>query len=243
MQVRLNKFLAQVGIASRREVDKMIVEGKIKVNGRVIKELGYKIDEVSDWIDIEGKRIKRKDGFIYILLNKPKGVLVTLKDPFRRPTVIQLLPKLGRRVFPVGRLDYDSEGLLLLTNDGEIAHRLAHPRFKIRRVYHVQVKGHPESSSISRLEKGIYLDDKKTGPTKMTCLSRGKKKSLFRVEIQEGRKREVRRMFAVIGHPVLQLKRISYGGVKMGKMKRGEWRFLTRDEISLLKKQVDLEER
>lgn len=243
MQVRLNKFLAQVGIASRREVDRMIVEGKIRVNGRVIKELGYKIDEASDRVDVEGKRVKRKNGFIYILLNKPKGVLVTLKDPFQRPTVIQLLPKLGRRVFPVGRLDYDSEGLLLLTNDGEMAHRLAHPSFKVCRVYHVQVKGHPESSGISRLEKGIDLDDKKTGPTKITWLSRRQRKSLFRVEIQEGRKREVRRMFAIIGHPVLRLKRVNYGGVRMGKMKSGEWRFLTRDEISLLKKQVNLGER
>jgi len=240
MQIRLNKFLAQAGVASRREVDKMIAGGEIKVNGRVIQVLGYKIDDEKDRVEVEGKKIEREEGQVYLMINKPPGYLVTLKDRFQRPTIKQLLPSLGKRIFPVGRLDYDSEGLLLLVNDGELAYRLTHPRFKVGKVYLVKVKGDPDPSRLSRLEKGIYLEGRKTAPAKIARLSRSSKRNLLKVEIYEGRKREVRKMFDAVGHRVLQLKRIDFGGVRLGKLKTGKWRFLTRKEIDTLKKKVNL---
>ena len=155
MQIRLNKFLAQAGVASRREVDKMIAEGRIKVNGQVVQVLGYKIDDEKDRVDVEGRRVEKEEELVYLMINKPPGYLVTLKDNFQRPTIQQLLPSLRKRVFPVGRLDYDSSGLLLMTNDGELAYRLTHPRFKVPKVYLVKVKGEPDPSELTRLEKGI----------------------------------------------------------------------------------------
>jgi len=240
MQIRLNKFLAQAGVASRREVDKMIAEGRIKVNGQVVQVLGYKIDDEKDRVDVEGRRVEKEEELIYLMINKPPGYLVTLKDNFQRPTIQQLLPSLRKRVFPVGRLDYDSSGLLLLTNDGELAFRLTHPRFKVPKVYLVKVKGEPVPSEITRLEKGIYLDDKKTAPAKIARIEGDPKKSLLEIEIYEGRKREVKRMFQAIGHKVIQLQRINFGGLGLGSLKTGKWRFLTPKEIDSLKKQVAL---
>jgi len=240
MLIRLNKFLAQAGVASRREVDRMITEGKIKVNGQVVQVLGSKIDETKDEVEVDGKKVKREEGQVYLMLNKPPGYLVTFKDRFQRPTIKQLLPSLGKRYFPVGRLDYDSDGLLLLMNDGELAFRLTHPRFKVGKVYLVKVKGEPEPSKLLRLKKGIYLDGKKTAPAKIAIVSKSSKKTLLKIEIYEGRKREVKKMFKTVGHEVLQLKRISFGGVRLGELKTGKWRFLTQKEIDILKKKVNL---
>ena len=236
MQIRLNKFLAQAGVASRREVDKMIAEGRIKVNGQVVQVLGYKIDDEKDRVEVEGRGVEREEGLIYLMLNKPPGYLVTLKDNFQRPTIQQLLPSLRKRVFPVGRLDYDSSGLLLMMNDGELAYRLTHPRFKVPKAYLVKVKGEPDPSEVTRLEKGIFLDGKKTAPAKIAQIRGDPKKSLFKIEIYEGRKREVKRMFQAIGHKVLQLQRTNFGGLKLGSLKAGKWRYLTRKEIDTLKK-------
>ncbi len=232
--------MAQAGVASRREVDKMIAEGRIKVNGQVVQVLGYKIDDEKDRVDVEGRRVEKEEELVYLMINKPPGYLVTLKDNFQRPTIQQLLPSLRKRVFPVGRLDYDSSGLLLLTNDGELAYRLTHPRFKVPKVYLVKVKGEPDPSELTRLEKGIYLDGKKTAPAKIAQIGGDSKKNLLKVEIYEGRKREVKRMFQAIGHKVLQLQRINFGGLRLGSLKMGKWRFLTRQEIDSLKKQVAL---
>jgi len=240
MQIRLNKFLAQAGVASRREVDKMIVEGRITVNGRVVRILGTKIDDEKDRVELDGKRVEKEEEMIYLMLNKPPGYLVTLKDPFRRPTIKELLPSLKERIYPVGRLDYDSEGLLLLTNNGELAHRLAHPRYRVPKNYVVEVKGVPESSKISRLERGVYIDGKKTAPARIAKLSGSTKKTLLRIEIHEGRKREVKRMFEAVGHRVLRLKRVGFGGLRLGKLQTGKWRFLTRKEVDSLKSKVDL---
>lgn len=239
MRIRLNKFLAQAGVASRREVDKMIVEGKIKVNGRVVRTLGTKIDDEKDRVEFRGKRVEKGEEMVYLMLNKPPGYLVTLKDPFRRPKIKDLLPSLEERIYPVGRLDYDSEGLLLLTNDGELAHRLTHPRYRVPKNYVVEVKGVPDSSKISRLEKGISIDGKKTAPARITRLSGSSKKTLLRIEIHEGRKREVKRMFEAVGHRVLHLKRDGFGGMRLGNLQTGKWRFLTQKEVESLKSQVD----
>jgi 23S rRNA pseudouridine2605 synthase len=241
MQIRLNKFLSQAGVASRREADSMIAEGRVKVNGQVIRELGSKINDEKDRVEVEGKRVKKSENLVYLILNKPQGFLVTLKDPFGRPTVTQLLPSLRERIFPVGRLDYDSCGLLILTNDGELAFRLAHPRFEVWKTYLVKVKGEPDASALSGLEKGIFFEGKKTAPAKIVRIGGGPGNTALKVEIYEGRKREVKRMFEAIGHKVLHLQRIGFGGLILGKLKEGKWRFLTPKEVDLLKKQVGLD--
>lgn len=240
MQVRLNKFLSQTGTASRREADKMIAEGRVKVNGKAIQVLGFKIDDVKDRVEVDGKRVKKDENLIYLMLNKPSGYLVTLKDPFSRPTIKDLLPNLKKKVFPVGRLDYDSEGLILFTNDGEMAYRLTHPRFKIKKTYLVKVTGSPDPANLSRLERGIFLDGRKTAPAKVLRLSDSPKRTLLRIEITEGRKREVKRMCEAVGHRVLQLKRIGFAGLTLGKLAKGNYRFLRQREIDNLKKQVKL---
>lgn len=238
MPIRLNKFLSQAGITSRREADKMIIEGRVTVNNRVIQELGYKIDDKKDRVEVDGREVRKEETFIYLMLNKPAGYLVTMKDSFGRPTVYDLLPDLKKRVFPVGRLDFESRGLLLLTNDGELTHRLTHPRNKIRKTYLVKVKGEPDSPKISKLQKGIFLDGRKTAPAKVSLLEGNPKRSLLKIEMYEGRKREIRRMFEYIGHRVLVLKRISFAGLKLERLRSGKWRFLRSEEIKRLKELV-----
>ncbi len=240
-QIRLNKFLAQAGLASRREADRMIEEGRVAVNGEVIQTLGHKIEEERDRVEVDGIKIKQEKKRYYVMLNKPPGYLVSLKDSFGRPKVRDLLPTLKGRVFPVGRLDSDSEGLLLLTNDGGLAFRLTHPRFKIKKVYLVRVKGTPESSDLRRLKRGIILDGKKTAPARIKLLSSSSRESFLRVEIHEGRKREIRRLFDVIGHKVIELQRIEFGSLSLGKLRKGKWRSLDRSEIDKLKALVKLE--
>jgi pseudouridine synthase len=240
MIIRLNKFLSQAGVASRREADKLISEGRIGVNNEIVQTLGVKIDDEKDVVTIDGRKIKPKDEFQYLMLNKPPGYLVTLKDPLQRPTVLDLIPDLKSRVFPVGRLDFDSEGLLLLTNDGELANRLLHPRYGIKKVYEVNVKNIPERSRLQILEKGIRIDNKKTAPAKVRLLKTGSKSALVRIELREGRKREVRRMFKAIGHPVRELKRVRFAELSLKNLKRGQWRHLTPAEVSKLKKLTSL---
>jgi pseudouridine synthase len=240
MLIRLNKFLSQAGIASRRQADRLIAEGRVKVNNRVVQKLGFKIDDQTDRIEINSREVNKEQNLIYLMLNKPKGYLVTLKDAFGRPTVMSLLSNLKVRVFPVGRLDYDSEGLLLLTNDGELTFRLTHPRYNIKKTYLVKVKGEPDSAKLSKLKKGVFLDGKKTAPAKVTLLESTPKRSFLRVEIHEGRKREVRRMLELIGHRVLKLVRVDFAGLKIDKLKSGTWRFLRQQEIKKLKEQVNL---
>jgi pseudouridine synthase len=240
MAIRLNKFLSQAGISSRREADQMIVEGRVKVNSEVIQELGYKINEKEDQIEVDGIKVKPDMKLVYLMINKPPGFLVTLKDPLKRPTIKSLLPPMSQRVFPVGRLDFESEGLLLLTNDGELAHRLTHPRFGIEKSYLVKVKGAPEISKIIKLEKGIHLDGKKTGPARITLLKKSPRRSFLRIVIYEGRKREIRKMFEAIGHKVTDLKRVSVGSLKLGALASGKWRFLQQKEVESLKRRVGL---
>lgn len=240
MMVRMNKFLAQAGIASRREADRLITQGRVAVNGEVILTLGHKIDAGKDRVEVDGKKVKKEEINLYLMLNKPLGYLVSLKDPLGRPTIKDLLPSLKSRVFPIGRLDYESEGLLLLTNHGELAFRLTHPRFQIKKVYQVKVKGEPDSSKLSRLEKGIILDGKKTAPAKIRLLAVSSRESCLRIEIHEGRKREVRRMFEAIGHQVRELRRMRFDGLSLGRLKRGRWRYLTPREIEMLMSCVGL---
>jgi len=240
LTVRLNKFLSLAGVASRREADRWIVQGRVSVNNKIVDELGFKIDEERDVVQVDGRKVQVKPTPVYILLNKPAGYLVTLKDPFRRPVVRSLLPASLGRVFPVGRLDLESEGLLVLTTDGELAHRLSHPRFGVKKVYLVKVKGEPNKEVLSRLERGIYLEGRKTAPAKAALLAPGQKSSWLRLELQEGRKREVREMCAAVGHPVQELRRVEYAGLVLKGLKPGQWRHLGPPEVRRLKALVDL---
>jgi len=216
----------------------MIAEGRVSLNGEIVESLGTLIDERTDKVEVDGKRIKSDKSHVYLLLNKPPGYLVTVKDPFQRPTIMDLLPSLKKRIYPVGRLDFDSEGLLLLTNDGDLAYRLMHPNYKVKKDYVVCVKAKPNPSTLSRLEKGIYLDGKKTAPAKIHVLSSTKRGTLIKVELREGRKRELRKMFEAVGHKVLALKRVRFGSLSLGGLKKGQWRYLTREEFARLKKDV-----
>ncbi len=238
--IRINKYLSAAGVSSRREADRLIEQGRVKVNGKIVHTLGSKIDENKDRIEVDGKTVEGTQGKIYMLLNKPPEFLVTLKDPFQRPTIMDFLPKLKTRIFPVGRLDFDSEGLLLMTNDGELTNRLIHPRYEIKKNYLVKIQGHPEKIQISRLERGIYIDGKKTAPAKIFLISSSPKRSLFKVELHEGRKREIRRMFEAIGFHVLLLRRIKFAGLTLDGLNPGDWRYLTEIEVQNLYKKVGL---
>jgi pseudouridine synthase len=241
MKIRLNRFLALAGIASRREADRMISERRVSLNGEVVEVLGMTIDDQKDKVEVDGKRVKAFHAPAYLILNKPPGYLVTSKDPFQRPTIMDLLPPLKNRVFPVGRLDFDSEGLLLLTNDGDLAYRLMHPRFQVEKEYLVRVKPKPEPSTLAKLEKGIFLEGRKTAPAQIRMLSKTTKGGvILLVKIHEGRKRELRRMFETLGHRVFALKRLRLGSLHLGKLKKGQWRHLTSEEIKRLKKDVQL---
>jgi pseudouridine synthase len=240
LKVRLNKFLSLAGVTSRREADRWILEGRISVNNRVVDELGLKVDEEKDVVRVAGRKIQVKPKPVYILLNKPAGYLVTLKDPFQRPTIRSLLPASRGRVFPVGRLDLESEGLLLLTNDGELAYRLSHPRFGVKKAYLAKVRGEPNRDALRRLERGVYLEGEKTAPATATLLAPGQKSSWLRLELQEGRKREVREMCRAVGHPVLELRRVEFAGLALEDLKPGQWRHLEPREVRRLKVLVDL---
>lgn len=240
MTIRLNKFLALAGVASRREADRWILQGRISVNDKTVDELGFKIDEAKDVVRVDGRKVQVKPKPVYVLLNKPAGYLVTLKDPFRRPTVRTLLPASLGRVFPVGRLDLETEGLLVLTNDGELAFRLSHPRFGAKKVYLAKVKGEPGKEALHRLERGVYLEGERTAPARAVLLAPGQKSSWLRLELQEGRKREVREMCRAVGHPVLELRRVEFAGLGLGSLKPGQWRHLNVQEVRRLKSLVKL---
>jgi pseudouridine synthase len=234
--IRLNKFLAQRGVASRRHADLMIADGRVSVNGQVVEDLGSKIDESSDQVAVDGKAVRGKSGSIYWMLNKPRGILVTLDDPFERRTVRDLIPDLPAGVYPVGRLDKDSEGLLILTNDGELAYRLTHPRFEVAKRYVVRVRGLMEDPSVARLQAGVFVDGRRTAPAKIEVFEKSARGTVLQIEIHEGRKREVRKMLDAVGHPVLELKRVMFAGLSLSHLPAGHRRPLTGAEILRLKK-------
>jgi len=240
MKIRLNRYLALAGIASRREADKMIAAGRVSVNGKIVDGMGFKIDEEKDKVAVDGKKVERPKSNAYLMLNKPPGYLVTASDPFQRPTIMDLLPSGKERIFPVGRLDFDSEGLVLLTNDGDLAYRLMHPSFRVIKEYRIRVKPKPDSTTLAALEKGVYLEGKKTAPAKFRILSTTGKGTYLMAKLHEGRKRELRRMFEYKEFRVLALKRVRLGSLHLGPLKKGMWRYLTQDEISRLKKKVGL---
>jgi len=227
--------LAQAGIASRREAEQMVLEGRVTVNGHVIETMGFKADPSKDFIKVDGKKLAGFESKIVILLNKPRNILSTVKDPQERPTVMNLLKGVKKRVYPVGRLDFDAEGALILTNDGDLAHILSHPRFSIPRTYLAKVRGTPEEKVISRLQRGITLEDGRARAVSVEVLDRREKNSWVRVVVTEGRNHLIKRMFLAIGHPVLKLKRVAFGPVQLGNLPLGQFRYLTPAEITKIK--------
>jgi len=228
---RLQKIIAMAGVCSRRKAEELIVNGLVAVDGVVVRELGQRYDPTAHLITVEGKPLAVPEQKLYLLLNKPKGYVTTLHDPQGRPTVVSLLQRIEVRVFPVGRLDQDTEGALLLTNDGEFAQRILHPRYEIKRTYLATVSGHPKREKLEQLEKGILLDGRKTWPATLKVLSRKKQSTRIEIVIHEGRKRQVRRIFEAIGHRVLELKRIAYGGLKLGNIPSGSYKKLSSDDL------------
>lgn len=234
MEQRIQKILAQMGVASRRKAEGLIKEGRVTVNGR-IAVLGMKADIGRDYIKVDGRLLTRPEPKIYLMFNKPVGVVTSLYDPQGRPTIKDFLKGIKYRVFPVGRLDYDSEGLLLLTNDGDFAHSILHPSKKVSKTYVVKVKGVIMDEAIEKLRKGIRLEDGMTMPAKVRKVRDTENNSWLEITIYEGRKRQIRRMTEKVGHPVIRLKRIAINGVRLGNLGIGKIRPLTKNEIDRLK--------
>src|SRR5215467_2387445 len=220
---RLQKILSQAGVASRRAGEQLMLDGRVTVNGVTVRELGTKADPIHDDIRVDGRRIKVVEHHRYLLLNKPRGYVTTRSDPQRRPTVIDLLGGIREYVYPVGRLDFESEGLLILTNDGDLAAGLTHPRHAVPRVYEARVLGEPDAHDLGRLSKGVTIEGRRTEPAKVVSLG----PSHLRVTVHEGRNRQVRKMCEAIGHPVTELRRVAIGPIRDPKLKTGQWRDLT----------------
>jgi len=232
-EIRLQKFLAEAGVASRRKSEELILQGRVEINGRKITVPGCKVSE-SDIVKVDGKVVRQEKKKVYIMLNKPVGYVTTTKDQFNRKTVLDLVTGVEERIFPVGRLDYDTSGLLLLTNDGELANRLTHPRYETEKVYHAKIDGRIDENVIRAFEKGIRLEDGITAPARIRTLEIYEKNSLVEVRIHEGRNRQIRRMFNALNYIVLRLKRVAFGPLKLGGLKEGDWRYLTPEEIRML---------
>lgn len=232
---RIQKIIAAAGITSRRKAEELIQEGRVRVNGKAITELGAKADPAVDRIEVDGRNIsRRQEPLVYILLNKPKGYISALSDPAKRPVVTDLV-KVKVRVYPVGRLDYDAEGVLLLTNDGDLSNKLIHPNFKVPKTYLVKVSDVPTEASIKKLEKGVHLEDGKTLPAKARFVKKTDENSWIELTVTEGRNRLVKRMCQAIGHPVLKLKRVEFAGIRLGGLPTGGYRLLTQAEVERLK--------
>jgi 23S rRNA pseudouridine2605 synthase len=237
---RLQKILSQAGIASRRASEQMMLDGRVTVNGTTVRELGTKADPARDDIRVDGSRVKMAEHHRYILLNKPRGYVTTRSDPERRKTVIDLLRGVKAYVYPVGRLDYESEGLLLLMNDGDLAARLTHPSHGIARVYEARVLGIPDAHDLDRLQRGMVIDGRRMRAAEVTILpaKRDATGAALVITLREGRNRQVRNMCEAIGHPVDHLKRVAIGPIRDSRLKIGFWRDLSKEEVERLKKSV-----
>lgn len=236
---RLQKILSQAGIASRRASEQLMIDGRVTVNGRVVRELGTKASPGADDIRVDGRRVKLPERKVYLLLNKPAGYVTTRDDPQRRPTVIDLLSGVRDYISPVGRLDFESEGLLLLTNDGDLAARLTHPSHGVPRVYEATVLGVPDARDLDRLARGIEIEGRRTLPAEVGLLSQRGEQATLRLTLREGRNRQVRRMCEAIGHPVDRLRRTAIGPIRDPKLRSGHWRPLTETEVAALQKAAE----
>ncbi|WP_236894564.1 pseudouridine synthase [Clostridium beijerinckii] len=233
MEERLQKYLANCGVASRRKCEELIISGKVKVNGVIVNEVGIKVDPLKDMIEYNGKEIKKKEDKVYIMLNKPEGYISSVKDEKGRATILDIV-KVNERIYPIGRLDYDSSGLLLLTNDGEIYNKIIHPRVEIIKRYVAVVKGEVTDKDKMKFEIGIDIGGYITAPAELKVISYDRGVSTIEIGIHEGKNRQIRKMCAAIHHDVLSLKRISIGEIKLGYLKRGEYRKLNKEELDYI---------
>lgn len=237
--IRLQKILSAAGVASRRAAEKMIVDGRVSVNGQTVTELGARADPAADDIRVDGRRIRTSVPRRYLLLNKPRGYVTTRSDPERRPTVMDLVKDEKGYLYPVGRLDYDSEGLLILTNDGELAARLMHPRHEIERAYELRVRGVPDQRDLERLEHGMTIEGRRTAPARARVIETGRgaraDQAVLELTLHEGRTRQARKMCDAIGHPVIRLKRVRIGPIADRMLPIGAYRELTEEEVRRLK--------
>jgi 23S rRNA pseudouridine2605 synthase len=234
MQERLQKFLAHAGVASRRQAEQYMTDGRVTVNGAVVTELGFKVDPEMDAVKVDGKRVL-VERHAYVLMNKPKATLCTLDDPDGRPLVTDLVRGVKARLFPIGRLDYDTTGALLLTNDGELANLLMHPRHRFTKTYLAKVKGVPSEDRLEKLRRGVNIEGQRTAPAEARLVALKEKNSLVELVLREGRNRQVKRMFLEIGHPVLRLQRIAYAFLGLEGLEPGRWRHLHPDEVKRLR--------
>jgi 23S rRNA pseudouridine2605 synthase len=237
---RLQKILSAAGVASRRASEQMILDGRVMVNGETVRELGTKADPAKDSITVDGRRIKTDITQRYIALHKPKGYVTTRKDPEGRRTVMDLIGE-GDYIYPVGRLDYDSEGLLLMTSDGDLAAKLTHPRHEVDKAYEVIVAGVPDTAAIDKLRKGVFIEGGRTSPAKVHVehiVKGARPTTKLTITIHEGRNRQIRHMCSAVGLPVRELRRVRMGPIGLGRLRPGQWRDLTRDEVRRLKASV-----
>jgi len=229
--VRINKYLAKCNVGSRRNVEEYITSGRVKVNGEIVKDLSFQIDEEKDNVEFDDKALKFISDKIYIMLNKPKNYLVSSKDDFDRKTVFDLIPDFGVHMFAIGRLDYMSQGLLLLTSDGDFANQIIHPRYKLPKVYKVKVKGILDDKQLQKLRNGVMIAGKKTQPAIVKVKTINEKNMTIRMTIFEGRKRQIRYMIRNVGSEVLELKRLQIGNLSLGNLPVGMWRVLKPNEV------------
>jgi pseudouridine synthase len=238
--LRLNRYLAMSGVASRRRCDELIREGRVAVNGTRVEELGSRVVPDDDEVTVDGVAVRLPAAHHTLALNKPPGVLVAASDGRGRRTVMDLLGDFRGRVFPVGRLDLRSEGLLLFTSDGELAYRLAHPRFKVTKLYRVQIAGRISPAVLEAMRRGVELEDGRTQPAGIRLLEKGRGRATLEIELREGRKRQIRRMLAVFGHEVVMLRRVRFGPIELGDLVPGAWRELGAADVAALRSAVGL---
>jgi len=234
--VRLQKYIADCQAASRRKAEELIAAGKVFVNGEVVTEMGCKIEPGVDKVELDGKILIPPDEKVYIMLHKPKGYITSVKDQFGRPDVSLLTAGIPARLFPVGRLDCDTSGLLLMTNDGDLAYKLTHPKHEVEKVYIARVSGQADEMVLAKLREGVIIDGKKTAPAKAMIVKNWGNSASIKITIHEGRNRQVRKMLDVVGCKVLSLKRVATGRLYLGELEEGKYRHLTRDEVSYLLK-------
>ncbi len=234
MLMRLQKYLAEAQVASRRKAEEIILQGRVSVNGNIATELGTKVESDSDIVEVDGKKVSICQNAVYIVLNKPEGCVTTVKDQFNRKSVLDYVKDVKERIYPVGRLDYDTSGLLILTNDGELTYKLTHPKHNIEKTYIADVDREPDSNDMEKFKNGLIIDGRKTAPAEIEIIKKGRLTSL-KIKIHEGRNRQVRKMCAAINCNVVRLKRIAEGNIELGKLEKGKYRYLTDEEIMYLK--------
>lgn len=234
--IRLQKYIADCGVASRRKAEELILHKKVMVNQNVVTEMGLKINPDKDIVKVDGKLIKPENEKVYIMLNKPTGYITTSKDEHKRETVLELVKDIKYRIYPVGRLDYDTSGLLLLTNDGDFANKLIHPKFQIDKTYVVEFIGILKKDQLETLRKGVKIEDYVTEPAKVEIVGLKGNTTTLNITIHQGKNRQVRKMFEAVGHKVTKLKRVFFGNLSLGKLKEGHWRHLSKQEVEYLMK-------